>query len=88
MGCPACHNRTISQHYHECGGKRYIDEDLDLYCDKCNDKTFILNAKFRCNFHDYKEVNKMSLIDCMTSLSGLSDIPDNIIKKINKKLLS
>ena len=38
--CPACGNRTISQRYHTCGGKRYIDEDLNLYCEKCNDKTF------------------------------------------------
>ena len=28
--CPACGNSTISQFYDECGGKRYIDEDLNL----------------------------------------------------------
>ena len=38
--CPACGNTEIAQRYHECGGKRYIDEDLYLHCDKCNDKTF------------------------------------------------
>ena len=45
-GCPACGNRRISQRYHECGGKRYIDEDLYLYCDKCNNKTFFLIRHF------------------------------------------
>ena len=44
--CPACGNRRISQSYHTCGGKSYIDEDLYVYCDKCKNKTFFLIRHF------------------------------------------
>ena len=48
MPCPACGSRIISERYHTCGGKRFIDEDLYLYCDKCNDKTYFLDSRFKC----------------------------------------
>ncbi len=82
--CPACCNGSPIQFYHECGGKRYIDEDLNLYCDKCDNKTFILDTTFRCHLHDqYKEVNALGL---MRSLSISTEIPSNIVREMIKKL--
>ena len=48
--CPACGDREIFTWCHDpknCGGARYIDEDLYLHCNKCNDKTFLFNSPFR-----------------------------------------
>ena len=41
--CPACEDEEIKTWRHnseKCGGAYYIDEDLYLHCNKCNDKTF------------------------------------------------
>ena len=83
--CPACRSRRISQRYHECGGKRYIDEDLYLYCDKCNNKTFFFDAKFQCENHDFREVNLTTFLESIACLSNSSEIPSSIIKKMMMK---
>jgi len=86
--CPACGNSTISQFYDECGGKRYIDEDLNLYCDKCNDETFFFDARFQCGHHDdFREVNIQNFLGTMSILSTSSEIPPRIIQKMMKKAL-
>ena len=87
--CPACGNREIALRYHTCGGKRYIDEDLYLHCDKCNDKTFFFDSRFRCNEHnDYREVDLHKLMTILSTLSSFSSgIPDYIIKKLMEKAL-
>ncbi len=46
--CPGCGHGNLQVFYHKCGGKRYIDEDLYLYCDKCSDKTYLFNSTFKC----------------------------------------
>jgi len=87
--CPACGNRTISQRYHTCGGKRYIDEDLNLYCDKCNDKTFFFDSIFQCECHDeFREVNLQKFLGAMSILSTSSEIPHRIIQKMVNKALA
>ena len=50
--CPGCGHGNLQVFYHKCGGKRYIDEDLYLYCDKCSDKTYLFNSTFKCEWHD------------------------------------
>ena len=86
--CPACGNMEISQRYHECGGKRYIDEDLYLHCDKCNDKTFFMDSRFRCGNHeDYRKVNLKNLMLAFSSFSASSHLPTYIIKKMVKRAL-
>ena len=86
--CPACGNNTISQRYHECGGKRYIDEDLNLYCDKCNDKTFFFDSRFQCECHDdFRKVDIQNFLRAVSILSTLSEIPERIIKKMVEKAL-
>ena len=86
--CPACGNMEISQRYHECGGKRYIDEDLYLHCDKCNDKTFFMDSRFRCGNHeDYREVNLKNLMLAFYSFSASSHLPTYIINKMVKRAL-
>ena len=61
--CPACLQGDPRVFYHKCGGKRYIDEDLYLYCDKCSDKSYLFNSTFKCQFHDdYRKPNKMRIL--------------------------
>ena len=85
--CPACGNRRISQSYHTCGGKSYIDEDLYVYCDKCNNKTFFFDSPFRCENHDFREVNLAAFLESIALFSNSSDIPSSIIKKMMMKAL-
>ena len=86
--CPACGNMEVQQRFHECGGKRYIDEDLYLHCDKCNDKTFFMDSRFRCGNHeDYREVNLKNLMLAFASFSASSHIPTYIIEKMVKRAL-
>ena len=86
--CPACGNMEISQRYHECGGKRYIDEDLYLHCDKCNDKTFFMDSRFRCSNHnDYRKANRIKMMNAFACFSTSSEIPHYIIKKMMQRAL-
>ena len=81
-------NRTISQHYHECGGKRYIDEDLDLYCDKCNNRAFLLDSRFKCESHDdFRPIDKMAFMSSLSLMSRTSNVPKNIIRKMMNALM-
>ena len=85
--CPACGQGDHGVFYHKCGGKRYIDEDLYLYCDKCSDKTYLFDSTFKCEYHDdYRKANKMIM------MKGLSVFPqftrfNSIDEKIIKKMM-
>ena len=78
--CPACGQGDHGVFYHKCGGKRYIDEDLYLYCDKCSDKTYLFDAKFQCKYHD--DGRKTDKFRWMNSLALSRSIPTTIIKKM------
>ena len=88
--CPACFDREIISWCHapkKCGGARYIDEDLYLHCNKCNDKTFLFNATFDCGKHDSRKPEFHLFLDALTILQTTSDIPDDILDEMLDKAM-
>ena len=88
--CPACRDKEIISWCHDtkkCGGARYIDEDLYLHCNKCNDKTFLFNATFDCGKHDSRKPSMLDVMKALALLNTSSDIPDGILKKMLKKAI-
>ena len=83
--CPACGDSEIISWCHDpknCGGARYIDEDLYLHCNKCNDKTFLFNATFDCGKHDSRKPELGPFLEALTILRETSDIPNRILRKM------
>ena len=88
--CPACGDREIISWSHnpkKCGGARYIDEDLYLHCNKCNDKTFLFNAKFDCDKHDSRNPSIVNVMKALTVLQISSDIPEDIFDEMLDKAI-
>ena len=86
--CPACDDSEIISWCHDakkCGGARYIDEDLYLHCNKCNDKTFLFNATFNCGKHDSRKPIFQYIFSALAILQQTSDVPVGILKKMIKK---
>ena len=86
--CPACSDREIISWRHDikkCGGDRYIDEDLYLHCNKCNNKTFLFNGRFNCGKHDSREPFKIHAMRALANLEGSSDVPEDIINEMLDK---
>ena len=83
--CPACSDKEIISWCHDsktCGGARYIDEDLYLHCNKCNNKTFLFNSTFNCGKHDSRKPDKMHVMKALYILEELSEVPDDILMKM------
>ena len=88
--CPACGECEIISWCHDtkkCGGARYIDEDLYLHCNKCNDKTFLFNTTFDCGKHDSRKPIFQQFLAALSILQTSSDIPRDILKKMAKKAM-
>ena len=86
--CPACGDGEITSWCHnseKCGGVRYIDEDLYLHCNKCNDKTFLFNATFDCGKHDSRKPIYQHIFSTLGILQKSSDIPDDILDEMLDK---
>ena len=86
--CPACGDKEIISWCHDtkkCGGARYIDEDLYLHCNKCNDKTFLFNATFDCGKHDSRKPSMLDVMKALTFLQISSDIPEDIFDEMLDK---
>ena len=87
--CPACGDYKIISWCHDpkkCGGARYIDEDLYLHCNKCNDKTFLFDGTFNCNKHDSRKPSEVHVARALTFLKISSDIPDDIFEEMLDKV--
>ena len=88
--CPICLDGDVLEFTHSsCGGRRYIDENLYLICEKCSDRTFILDAYFTCNNH--KKSEKADCYDMIEIISSLSNFPDmncQTRRKMRSKLCS
>ena len=88
--CPACGDSEIISWCHDtkkCGGARYIDEDLYLHCNKCNDKTFLFNTTFNCGKHDSRKPIFQQFLAALAFLRESSDIPKDISTKMVKKAM-
>ena len=86
--CPACGRGNPGVFYHSCGGKRYIDDNLYLYCDKCNNRAFLLDSRFKCESHDdFRPIDKMAFMSSLSLMSRTSNVPKNIIRKMMNALM-
>ncbi len=75
--CPVCLDGDIIKWTHtKCGGTRYIDENLYLICEKCNDRTFILDTSFTCNHNNHNKAEKPDVLSLMEIISSFENIPD------------
>ena len=86
--CPACEDEEIKTWRHnseKCGGAYYIDEDLYLHCNKCNDKTFFFRLSFDCGKHDLRKPIYQHYLAALAILQQTSDVPVGILKKMIKK---
>ena len=87
--CPACDDSEIISWCHnseKCGGARYIDEDLYLHCNKCNDKTFLFNSTFQCGKHYFQYPNRMHVMRALLILKEYSDVPEDILFEMLDKI--
>ena len=88
--CLACGDRKIISWRHDskkCGGAYYIDEDLYLHCNKCNDKTFLFNATFDCGKHDSRKPIYQYIFSALAILQETSDLPDDILEEMSVKAM-
>ena len=88
--CPCCDDSEIISWRHDfkkCGGDRYIDEDLYLHCNKCNDKTFLFNIRFNCGKHDHRKPSMSGVMSALGFLQTSSDIPYDILGKMAEKAI-
>jgi len=76
--CPICreYDDVIQWKHTNCGGRRFIDENLDLICEKCGDRTFILNSPFSCNKNNHTKEEKPDAFSIIGILSYIKNIPD------------
>ena len=89
-GCPACGDREIILWCHnpkKCGGNRYIDKDLYLHCNKCNEKTFLFDATFDCGKHDFRKPEFLHFFKALALLEHTSDIPYDILREMLNKAM-
>ena len=88
--CPACGDSEIISWCHDpkkCGGARYIDEDLYLHCNKCNDKTFLFNDTFNCGKHDFRKPENHHFLAALAILRQISDVPGDISGRMFDKAM-
>ena len=88
--CIACGANEILSYSHDtkkCGGAYYIDEDLYLHCNKCNDETFLFNVTFNCGKHDPRKPIFQEFLAALSILRETSYIPNGILKKMIKKAM-
>ena len=87
--CPVCGSGSPRVWYHnseKCGGEWYIDEDIYLNCNKCNDKTYIFNLPFKCEEHDdFRKPNPIILVKLIALLVKISNMPVDIAQKMVNK---
>ena len=88
--CPICFEDDVMEWTHsDCGGRRYIDENLYLICEKCSDRTFILDAYFTCNNHNKSEKpDKYGMIEIITCIRNFPDMNCQTRRKMRSKLCS
>ena len=74
--CPICQEGDIFQWNHSNCGRRFIDEDLYLICEKCNDRTFVLEASFACGKNNHTKPEKPDVYCMISTLGRIGNIPD------------
>ena len=97
MGCPCkgCNNNEIISWTHSsCRGGLWIDDEGDIYCQKCNYMLgFILDMRFNCATHSLERVpnssksNFASIIGQLSIASSINGWAPNFIMDLKRKIL-
>ncbi len=90
--CPACGRGKLKSvrwsNGSSCDADKYLDQDLYLICDGCNDKELIFNLYFKCDYHDeFIKINRYGLRKCLSSLCASSSMTEDILDEMIDKTL-
>jgi len=84
--CPCCENKTMYRWVHSnCSyGSQgeTINADAIIKCKGCNTSGVILDWKFKCKNHDYKECSKQGAGDALSCILNIKGIPKSFKKKL------
>lgn len=88
--CPVCmEGERFFWVHSEDEGDDYIWDNCDLQCDKCKNRSFILNHKFKCgrnNHNEYEEIDAFDLIEALSSITNIPDLNGSTRKNMCKIL--
>ena len=67
-GCPNQHT-MIRWVHSDCGGYRWIYDDGYLQCEKCNERSKLIDNSFSCQYHEgeYRETSLENILNAISS---------------------
>jgi len=82
ISCPACKqqgNLSPVEHWTHsgsCGGKLYLTEKAELYCQGCHQKAHALACSFMCNSnrHGFQFVNNRAFASVISSTGQMTNV--------------
>lgn len=73
--CPVClENEKFYWVHSEDNGADYIWDNCDLECDKCKNRSFILEHQFNCGRKNHNTYESIDLYDLISVISEVSNI--------------
>ena len=97
MGCPCkgCNNNEIISWTHSsCGGGLWIDDEGDIYCEKCHMSGFISDMRFKCETHSLEREfgsskdNYSSIISQLSRASSINGWAPNFMRDLTRNILN
>ena len=84
--CPACRgSRKIKWRHANCSNSyrgETINEDAIIKCNGCGTKGEILDWRFKCENHDFKECSGQGAGDDLSCIINLSSVPSSFKVKL------
>lgn len=88
--CPIClDNERFYWVHSKDNGDDYIWDNCDLECDKCHNRSFILDHKFMCgmnNHNEYEKPDAYGLIEAISNIANIPNIPNEARRKMREIL--
>lgn len=84
FGCPNnVINKSINWVHSGCGGREKINGRGYLRCIRCNKSGPIIDWRFKCENHDYKEASKYGIANMLSILAQIETKNKGNVKFIN-----
>ena len=84
--CPSCRgSKKIKWRHAFCSNSsrgETINEDAIIKCNGCGTKGVILDWKFKCENHDFKECSKQGAGDALSCILNLDSVPQSFKVKL------
>ena len=84
--CPACRGgRKIKWRHSGCSNSSMgetINEDAIIRCKGCGTHGVILDWRFKCENHDFKECSKQGAGDALSCILNLDSVPQSFKVKL------